>query len=268
MNMNMKPQTFLNPLKSLIGMALSGGKSAEPADAPAADLAGRLNAIGHFAIPHTPEPAPGYVFIEDGQMKAEGKLTDYERRREALLQPLAQEWIERWLDIADLAARFNEAFDELEELNAPRQTKRVTAGKKPSLGLFLLDRSVKLSRTRADSVRYEEDKLLKAKTLVDECVARWSEGGRDEMRQLAEISFTKNSKGEYSRSGMVRLRRMQSADPKWEDAMNQIRKAEIVDGVTSYLLVSVRDKDGKYHPLPLDIADVRPFRHMPQEVEK
>lgn len=260
----MMQQTFLNPLKALVEAVLHGHRNVDKPAAGAADtdMPTKLNAVAHFSIPATPEPAPGYVFVEDGQMKLETKLSDYERRREALLQPLAHEWIEKWLSIADLAARFNDAFDELEELNAPKQTKRVTAGKKPSLSVFLLDRSVRLSRARNDTVRYEEDKLLAAKALVDECVTRWSEGGRDEIRQLAEMSFTKNAKGEYSRSGMVRLRRMNSTDPLWEEAMNQIRKAEIVDGVTSYLLVSVRDKDGKYHPLPMDIASIKPFRQL------
>lgn len=258
----MKPQTFLNPLKRLINDVLAGKPTTAAQASPTMpDLSAQLSAVGHFAIPPTPEPAPGYVFVEDGQMKLEAKLSDYERHREALLQPIAQEWAELWLKIADLKARYDDAFDEIESINTPKETKRVTAGKKPSLTLHLLDRSIRLSRNRADAVRYEEDKLLAAKALVDECVSRWADqGGSDEIRQLAELSFTKNAKGEYSRSGMVRLRRIKSEDPDWGLAMEKIREAELVDGVTSYLLVSVRDRDGKYQPLPLDIASVRPYR--------
>lgn len=259
---NLKPQSFLNALKGQIANALNGIKGN-----PDPGLPERLSAVRHFSIPAIEPPPPGYVHIEDGMMKQEAKLTDYERQREALLQPIAEDWIEAWLKLAEIAASFNDAFDRIETLNQPRNTMRVQSGKKPSLTLYLLDRSVSLTRRRTDTVKFQEDALLAAKLLVDECVERWSadggDEGRNEMRQLAELSFTKNAQGEYSRSGMVRLRRMESADPKWREAMDKIEEAEIVDGVSSYLLVSVRDVDGKYHPLPLDIASIRPYRIVP-----
>lgn len=114
-----------------------------------------------------------------------------------------------------------------------------------------------------DTIRFEEDKLLAAKGLVDACVERWAIGGDDKIKQLAELAFTKNSQGDYSRSGMVKLRRLETDDADWKKAMEKINDAEIVDGVTSYILISVRDKDKKYHPLPLDISDVRPLATQP-----
>ena len=252
----MLKQTLLNPLKKLIDAALSDGKTA-PAEP---SLPAQLSAVGHFLIPEVADPPEGWVYVEDGRLKRFDDLTDFERDREALLQPLAREWMEHWLAIADLSARFDEAFDVLDELAAPRKTARAKAGLGQSVTRFLLDRSVSLARKRADVVRYDEDKLLAAKKKVDACVERFSIGGRKEIKQLAELSFTKNTKGEYSRSGMVRLRRLESDDPEWHEAMDLIKKAELVDGMASYKLVSVRDRSGKYHPLPLDIASVRPWR--------
>lgn len=258
----MKPQTFLNPLKLLINAAFSANKApapAMPAQAKPA-LAGQLSAVAHFAIPPVEEPPEGWVHVEDGRLKRFADLTEFEQIREELLQPLVQDWMKMWLDMADLSARFDEAFDRLDELNAPRQTQRAKAGRPGSVTRYTLDRSLCIARKRADTVRYDEDKLLAAKALIDDCVERWSEGGRDEIKQIAELSFTKNAQGEYSRSGMVRLRRISSSDPKWREAMDKIRDAELVDGVASYKLISVRDAQGHYQPLPLDIASVRPYR--------
>lgn len=248
----------LNQLKAGLS-ALFAAAQPRQAEAPGG-LPERLSAVGAMEILPLPDPAPGMAWVEDGVQKAEEKLTDYERRREALLVPLACEWAEKYLALADLSARINDAFDELEAINAPRNTARRGAGKLGSLTLHTLARDFAIARKRADTVRYEEDLMLRAKDLVDACVGRWAEGGRDEIRQMAEIAFTKNAKGEYSRSGMVRLRRLQSDDPEWQEAMGIIREAEIVDGVASYLLVSVRDRHGKYRPLPLDIAGIRPYR--------
>lgn len=246
---------YLNQIKKAVAAILFGTPKAEAHG----DSAAELNKVAHFCIPATEAPPAGFVWIEDGKLKREADLTDYEREREALLLPLATEWAEHWLSLADLKSRFDEAFDQLEAASQ-RNTRREAAGKKPSMTLYSLDRSFSLSRKRADTVRYEEDKLLAAKVLVDACVARWAEGGSEEIKQIAELAFTKNAKGEYSRSGMVRLRRINSDDPEWLEAMRQIAAAELVDGVSSYLLVSVRDQDGRYHPLPLDIASVRPYR--------
>jgi hypothetical protein len=256
----MKPQSFLNALKGQITNALNGKAKESQGDA---SLSERLSAVRHFSIPEIAPPPAGYVLIEDGMMKPEAKLTDYEREREALLQPLAEQWIEAWLKLADIASLFNEAFDRIELLNQPRNTQRVQSGKKPSLTLYLLDRSICLSRRRSDMVLFQEDILLAAKARVDECVERWAAGGNNKIRQLAELSFTKNAQGEYSRAGMLRLRRLDTDDTLWKEAMDMVEQAEIVDGVSSYLLVSVRDVDGKYHPLPLDIASVRPYRIVP-----
>ncbi len=260
-----EPKSYLNLLKAQIANALNGVKGRTQTAAPDGEpnQAERLNTVRHFNIPIPETPPEGWVDIEAGMRKLESKLEPYEREREALLKPLAEEWIEAWLNLAAIASNFNEAFDTIELANSPRNTLRVQQGKKPSLTLYLLDRSIALSRRRSDTVRYQEDILLKAKGLIDECVERKAEGGDNFIRQLAELSFTKNAQGDYSRSGMVKLRRMETDDAQWKQAMDLIEQAEIVDGVSSYLLVSIRDVDGKYHPLPLDIASIRPYRVVP-----
>lgn len=267
--MNGIAQTCLNGLKAALNMALFaqptpeaggeaqslGGRSEHPGFG---DLAASLNGLGHIRIQPTPVPKDGYVVIGDGEEKRADKLTEYEREREALLQPIARRAIEAYLTLSELAADWNAAFDTIEELNTPRKSKRIREGKKPNLSLFLLDRSVKLQRTQADIIRYQEDRLLEAKKLVDECVAEWSANSNQNLVKLVELAFKKGRRG-YSRSAMLTLRSMESDDPRWLRAMAIIREAEILDGAASYLLASVRDEKGEYIPIPLDMAAVRPW---------
>jgi len=237
---------LFNGLRERIGYLLSRPKSV--------DFAGTVK----LAI--LPEPFPNFVWIEDGCQKLEANLSEYERKREALLLPLVQAWQEEYLRLADLKAWGHEVFDEIESLNTPRKTKRVTSGKSPSLTLFSLDRTSRISRKIADQVRFHEDTLMRAKNLIDACVERWEEGSKEEMKKLVALFFSRNAAGDFSRTMLVRLRKIESNDPDWIEAMKLIGEAEIVDGVTSYLLVSVRDDQGEYHPLPLDIASIRAAR--------
>lgn len=251
-------QTLLNPLKKLVDRALAE-KITTPVDLRQT-TAEQLTALGHFLIPAAAEPDPGHVILRDGRQKPIAELSEFEIKREAKLQALACEGMDLYLRLADFSARYDVDFDELDEESAPRQAKNSRAAGTQSVSRVLLDGSVKLERKRADVVSYDEDKLMAAKALIDVCVQRFAAGGRSEIKQMAELSFVKNAKGQYSRSGMVRLQQIESDDPEWQQAMELIKKAELVGGVASYKLISVRDKYGKYHPLPLDIAAVRPFR--------
>lgn len=261
----MAPQSYLNTLKSHLNAVLFGGRAAdaqpaEPEAAPAAidgNAAQALSGLGHFRIPLLEPPGEGWVYVGDGELRRVDKLTDYECQRENLLAPVAKRVVELYLALAQLKADWNQAFDAIELLNEPKQTGRVKKGKKPSLTLYLLDRSISLSRQRSDIVRYEQDIVLRAKKLLEACFDEWSGDGADEVKQTFEIAFTKNPAGQYSRASMLKLQRIQSKDPRWQEAMGIIKSAEIPDGMASYLTASVRDKQGKYHPIPLDMASVR-----------
>lgn len=252
----------MNALKKRLGLILFGARP-EPASAPVAAPA--LGELRHLELPETETPPPGFVWVEGGQLKRETDLTDYERDREAALAPLIQEWAETYLALSDLKARIGKTMDELEAKCAPRNTKRVRDQKKPSLTLFTLDRAFSIRRAHSDRVTYQEDMILRAKAKIDECLAEWSDNSREEIVALVNLAFKKTAKNDFSRAEMTKLRQLKSEDARWNEAMAIIQRAEIVDGVAAYLLVSVRDKDGAYHPLPLDIAGVRPVLQTREE---
>ena len=267
----------LNELKKQINGLLFGAverkdnRPVTPTDASEAESAAKkttqgLNQLRHLHIKLQDDPPEGFVWIENNCLKPASELTDYEMHREALLVPFVQAWMDEYLRIAHLKAWGHEIFDEILSLNQVNQTERLKTGKQPSMTLFPLDRTASAMRKIADRVRYEEDKMIQAQDIINGCLDRLADGKRNDTTKIVQALMAKNDKGEFSRSSIVKLRKIarDMEDKKWMEAMDIIQSAEIVDGVASYLLVSVRDDQGDYHPLPLDIASVRPVKR--QEV--
>lgn len=260
----------LNALKTTVSRALFGRPirdQAPPAEPEASPQAERLGELRHLAFPPARLPPEGFVYIEDRKAVAVEDLDEEQLWRRDTIEPLQAEWIVKYLEMADLAARIHEAMDEREARWGARKTKRQQAGRPVSGSAYSLDRSLCLERRYADRVRYDDLKMKRAKDWMEECAEEWEANSRDEIRQLIALSFKKNSRGEYSRAEMARLRKIKSEDQRWKDAVALIVDAEIVDGVAGYLMLSVRDAHDKYHPLPLDIASVRPYRAKPDDGE-
>jgi len=224
------------------------------------ELGRRLTAVGHMYIPPGRIAPEGFVYIENNCLKAVGDLTEYERDRREVMEPIMVEFAEEYLRLADIKARAHDALDWLIGKHGQRNSKRQQENKQSSHTIFSLDRSLSLSRKYSDRVKYDDVMITAAKELIDKCVEEWEKGSRDEMKQLVALSFKRNANNEFSRAKIVELRQINSKDPRWKEAMDMIQEAELVDGVASYLLVSVRDAQEKYHPLPLDISAVRSYR--------
>lgn len=259
----------MNRIRAALSAALSPAPAQTAAtEAPSgqADPRAELNGLRHIAIPPARmPPAEGLCYVSDGQLAHIEDLDEEQRWHRETMEPLMLEWAERYLGLCELAGRLHAAMDYREEHWGVRQTARVRAGRKPSGAAFSLDRSMKLERTFSDRVAYDDLKMKRAHELMEQCVEDWEAGGRDEIRQIVALSFKKNAKGLYSRVEMTRLLKIKSEDKRWLEATKLIRDAETVDGVAAYLMLHIKDVHDKFHPLPLDIASVRPLLRAWQE---
>ncbi len=262
-------ENLLNAIKARLSLALfpaDGNKSGPvpPALMPApidGDMSQQLTSVGHMCIPPSKlPPQEGFVYIENNCLKALDDLTDYERDRREMIEPLLAEWAQMYLDLCDLKARTVSTVAAFRERHVFRNSKRKQRGYTPSLSIFSLDRSMCLTERHSDRVSLDDTKVAEAKELFDECFKAWGDKSPKEMRQAVEISFKRKKSGDYSREKIVELCQIESDDQRWNDAIAIIRKAELVDGVATHYLVAVRDSLDKYQPLPLDIANVRPYR--------
>jgi len=196
------------------------------------------NAKGHF------------VPVED--------IPEYEQLREQALRPLVGRWLSAYLDLADLKARMYEEVEALIALCAEQHGVDL-GGKKGNVTLYLYDGSFKVERQYQNRSAFDEQ-INAAEALISKCLETWAGEAGPEIRALVKGAFEKNARGEIRRSEMIRLRSLKIDDDDWRKAMEIIAKAEKILDRACYISVSVRDAQGKYIPLPLDFASVRPHK--------
>ena len=141
------------------------------------------------------------------------------------------------------------------ELSAER-FKTDIGGAKGNVTLTTFDGEFKLQRAMADNIEFDE-RLQIAKKLVDECITKWSEGSRSEIRTLVRDAFKVNKKGQVSTGQILGLRRLAIEDETWELAMKAIGESIHVSNSTTYIRLYQRDEEtGEYKPIPLDVSKV------------
>lgn len=126
-------------------------------------------------------------------------------------------------------------------------------GKKGNLTLSSFDGKYKISINVADNKVFNE-KLQVAKSLIDNCIRRWSQGSRPEIRILVEDAFQVDKQGNVNTGRILGLRRLKIEDEEWKQAMECITESLSVTDSKSYLRFYERKDDGSYQNIPLDIA--------------
>jgi hypothetical protein len=103
--------------------------------------------------------------------------------------------------------------------------------------------------------------LEAAKSLIDECIEEWSEGGNQNIRALVEHAFQVNKEGSIDTGRVLGLRgvNMKSdtgeVDPNWERAMEAIADAVKVKSTASYArFYEENPLSGKLETISLDFA--------------
>ncbi|HDT2145349.1 DUF3164 family protein [Citrobacter portucalensis] len=129
-------------------------------------------------------------------------------------------------------------------------------GKKGNVTLYSYDGRYKVQRAMQDRIAFDE-RLQAAKALIDECLADWTEGARDEIRAIISRAFQTEKEGEVNTGAVLALRRLDIKDERWIKAMEAISEAVQVVGSRAYIRVYERvGESDQYRTIPLDIAGV------------
>ncbi|MCL2608652.1 MAG: DUF3164 family protein [Treponema sp.] len=127
-------------------------------------------------------------------------------------------------------------------------------GKKGNISLTTYDGKYRLLVAMAEQLAFDE-RLQVARDLIGECIDRWSEGSRSEIRILVQDAFQVDKAGKISTSRVLGLRRLDISDPDWQRAMAAISDSIQVSGSKQYLRFYERnDATGEYVQIPLDVA--------------
>ena len=208
------------------------------------------------ALPLGTVEIDGQVFWRDAQ----GRLTP-----ESLVRPqdqLQDETVRKILghavELSAQIARFRghsaddlSAYDGLLEAEYGGHARRSVKGNRTYLSY---DGCLKVQVQISETVDFGPE-LQVARDLVDECLAEWSEGSRDEIRAIVGHAFQVDKKGEISRTAIYGLLRLEIDDGRWRVAMTALRDAMRVVGSRSYLRCYRRDApDGQWQPVTIDLA--------------
>jgi len=102
--------------------------------------------------------------------------------------------------------------------------------------------------------RHFDERIQAAKVLIDQCIARWSEGASSEIKVLVDHAFKTNKQGHIDVNQVLSLRQLDIKDTEWQEAMEAIADAIQVTGTSAYLRLYERQAGGSYQLLSLDPA--------------
>lgn len=126
-------------------------------------------------------------------------------------------------------------------------------GKKGNVTLLSFDGRYKVLRAVQDRITFDE-RLQAAKALIDECLTDWTENASHELRTLINDAFRVDAAGNIRTMEVLRLRRLDIEDERWQRAMSAIGDAVQVESSKSYVRIYERDDKGQYNPIALDLA--------------
>jgi len=197
--------------------------------------------------------------IPDGyRQNANGDLVKLENIREVDL--LRDELVLRIADraqekSAELATFRDQVFEEVEAFLAEsaRRFKVKLGGAKGNLTLFSFDGRFKVVVANQDNVTFDE-RLQIAKSLIDRCIKKWSDGADANLLALVNDAFQVDKAGNVSIRRVLGLRRLDITDKDWKKAMDAISESIQVVGSKRYVRAYERNAAGEYRPISLDVA--------------
>jgi len=132
---------------------------------------------------------------------------------------------------------------------------KVYGGEKGNVTLMSYDGQYKILIAIDESIVFDE-RLQVAKTIIDECIVRWSLGARDEIRALINDAFYVDKAGRLNTNRILGLRRLDIVDLDWKRAMQAITDSVQVSSTKQYVRIYERNDKGEYQQIALDPAKV------------
>ena len=152
-----------------------------------------------------------------------------------------------------------EIWSEVQEFVSDSQKdsglKKKVGGAKGNITLTSFDGKYKVIVAVNDTIQFSE-KLQIAKQLIDQCISRWSEDARPELRALVNDAFRVGKNGVVSTARILGLRRLDIKDSTWKKAMDAISESIMVANSKNYLRFYQKDEQGAYKQIALDVASL------------
>lgn len=198
----------------------------------------------------------GYWKNATGDLVPVSKIKAVDKARDALVKSIA----ESAKEMSEMLLTFkNAVMDEIEGFVATSAADyghqmRGALGK-GNITLTSFDGRYKVERQVADRIAFDE-RLQVAKTIIDECVHRWSKGANHNIQALVNHAFRVDKAGNVSVSAVLALRPLKVDDPQWTQAMRAIADSMQAVASVQYVRIYERNAAGAYVAISLNTATV------------
>lgn len=197
----------------------------------------------------------GYRRNAQGNLVPEENVREIDKLRDDLVREIVADAEAVHLALATFKTKAMADIAAFVDLSAERYNVKL-GGRKGNLTLSSYDGAHKVQFAIADRIVFDEG-IQAAKALVDECIHRWTEGSRSEIKALVEHAFQVDKEGNINLGRVLTLTRLQINDPTWQTAMQAIRDSMTVASSRSYVRIYRRRGQSElYDQVPLDLAKV------------
>ncbi|ANY15929.1 DUF3164 family protein [Bordetella pseudohinzii] len=198
---------------------------------------------------------PGYKADGQGRLTPLDAIKPIDLLRDDLVVKIAERAREESQRLAEFKGHaFNDiaAFVDL----SAEQYGVSLGGRKGNLTLYSFDQRYKLIRAMDETLVFDE-RLQVAKALIDQCLADWTADARPELKAIIDRAFEVDKAGNINTDRVLALRRIQSTDERWAQAMQAISDSTMPAGSKSYIRVYERvGLTDRYEQIPLGVANV------------
>lgn len=200
-----------------------------------------------------PEVPAGYMRNAQGHLVPEDMINDIDRVRDELVREIIAEAELLREQMAAFKRRAMADLYAFVDLSAEKYRVKM-GGKKGNITFGSFDGSHKVRIDVNEYITFDE-RLQIAKKLIDECIHKWSEGSRAEIRALVEHAFQTDKEGKISVGRVLGLTRLKITDEQWIEAMRAVHDSMQVAGTTTYMRIYRRIGNGeKYEQVSLDFS--------------
>lgn len=129
-------------------------------------------------------------------------------------------------------------------------------GNKGNLTLHSYDHLLRINVQNSETLAFDEQ-LQAAKTMIDQCLNKWTQESGDEIKAIINDAFQVDKKGRINTMRILGLRKLDIKDALWIKAMDAITASLKVVGSRQYLrLYRRKDNQSTWQPISLDIAGI------------
>ncbi len=193
-----------------------------------------------------------YLTDAKGRLVPKGQIKEVDLLRHELVYEVVEKAKKRSKDIADFKKMIMGNIKSFIELSAEQYGQKY-GGHKGNVTLTSFDGRYRVTIAIQDSISFDE-RLQVAKQLIDECIQKWSDGSRDEIRVLVQDAFNVEKGQKLNTDRILGLRRLDIKDPKWKQAMDAISDSVTISSSKEHIRVHERDGEGKYQQIRLDLS--------------